>query len=384
MHPLGRALPAAGGGPPHAPLKPAPAAPWPAPPAGASLHLQPRRPRGRLPAAAGPAGPPVPHDGPRPGAPAVRACGQHPGAGGAGPGDPQVRHPGLHAALPPAGSHAVPGARGGWEGGVGCQRAAAAGRGAGQVGRLPKFGVVGAGGVVQEESPASAWVCRACLPTTPAAWGCWHAAPSTTRLPRLPTPDCSDGCRARPSCGWLWSQPDRATCLRWWRGCACCTTRTRWCRWRYRRPGSTCCARQVCVGVGGWVGGGGVGWGGSACMRAHMHAACTACARVCRAMAVKTSPAPCPSHAPSPFPPPSHPSATHPHTHTLTHPHTHAHAHHAGEVHLETCIKDLRERFARVELVVSPPLVAFRWGGGLAGAALRCAVLCCAASCAAI
>jgi translation elongation factor EF-G len=32
----------------------------------------------------------------------------------------------------------------------------------------------------------------------------------------------------------------------------------------------------------------------------------------------------------------------------------------AGEVHLETCIKDLRERFARVELTVSPPLVAFR------------------------
>ncbi|KAJ7560383.1 hypothetical protein O6H91_04G126800 [Diphasiastrum complanatum] len=32
----------------------------------------------------------------------------------------------------------------------------------------------------------------------------------------------------------------------------------------------------------------------------------------------------------------------------------------AGEVHLERCIKDLRERFARVELEVSPPLVAFR------------------------
>lgn len=31
-----------------------------------------------------------------------------------------------------------------------------------------------------------------------------------------------------------------------------------------------------------------------------------------------------------------------------------------GEVHLETCIKDLKERFARCELVVSPPLVAFR------------------------
>ena len=32
----------------------------------------------------------------------------------------------------------------------------------------------------------------------------------------------------------------------------------------------------------------------------------------------------------------------------------------AGEVHLEMCIKDLKERFARIELQVSPPLVAFR------------------------
>ncbi|KIY92792.1 elongation factor EF-2 [Monoraphidium neglectum] len=32
----------------------------------------------------------------------------------------------------------------------------------------------------------------------------------------------------------------------------------------------------------------------------------------------------------------------------------------AGEVHLETCVKDLRERFARVDFQVSPPLVAFR------------------------
>lgn len=32
----------------------------------------------------------------------------------------------------------------------------------------------------------------------------------------------------------------------------------------------------------------------------------------------------------------------------------------AGEVHLETCVKDLRERFAKVELIVSAPLVAFR------------------------
>lgn len=31
-----------------------------------------------------------------------------------------------------------------------------------------------------------------------------------------------------------------------------------------------------------------------------------------------------------------------------------------GEVHLETCIKDLQERFARCELQVSAPLVAFR------------------------
>ncbi|PWA45337.1 Elongation factor G, III-V domain-containing protein [Artemisia annua] len=32
----------------------------------------------------------------------------------------------------------------------------------------------------------------------------------------------------------------------------------------------------------------------------------------------------------------------------------------AGEVHLERCIKDLKERFAKVDLVVSPPLVSFR------------------------
>ncbi|EFJ51620.1 hypothetical protein VOLCADRAFT_56931, partial [Volvox carteri f. nagariensis] len=32
----------------------------------------------------------------------------------------------------------------------------------------------------------------------------------------------------------------------------------------------------------------------------------------------------------------------------------------AGEVHLGTCLKDLRERFAKVDLRVSPPLVAFR------------------------
>ena len=32
----------------------------------------------------------------------------------------------------------------------------------------------------------------------------------------------------------------------------------------------------------------------------------------------------------------------------------------AGEVHLAMCIKDLQERFAKVELQVSEPLVAFR------------------------
>ena len=32
----------------------------------------------------------------------------------------------------------------------------------------------------------------------------------------------------------------------------------------------------------------------------------------------------------------------------------------AGEVHLERCIADLRERFAKVALKVSPPLVSFR------------------------
>lgn len=56
---------------------------------------------------------------------------------------------------------------------------------------------------------------------------------------------------------------------------------------------------------------------------------------------------------------------------------THTHAVRAmlccatGEIHLETCIKDLRERFARVELLVSPPLVAFRCG----------ALWCCAGPC---
>ncbi|GJU80132.1 elongation factor-like GTPase 1 [Tanacetum coccineum] len=32
----------------------------------------------------------------------------------------------------------------------------------------------------------------------------------------------------------------------------------------------------------------------------------------------------------------------------------------AGEVHLERCIKDLKDRFEKVDLVVSPPLVSFR------------------------
>ena len=51
----------------------------------------------------------------------------------------------------------------------------------------------------------------------------------------------------------------------------------------------------------------------------------------------------------------------------------------AGEIHLETCVKDLRERFARVDLAVSPPLVGFKESvvhpaevpdGSAAGAAL--------------
>ena len=32
----------------------------------------------------------------------------------------------------------------------------------------------------------------------------------------------------------------------------------------------------------------------------------------------------------------------------------------AGEVHLEMCLKDLKERFARIEIHASAPLVAFR------------------------
>ena len=32
----------------------------------------------------------------------------------------------------------------------------------------------------------------------------------------------------------------------------------------------------------------------------------------------------------------------------------------AGEVHLERCIADLRERFAKVPIRVSPPIVSFR------------------------
>lgn len=41
----------------------------------------------------------------------------------------------------------------------------------------------------------------------------------------------------------------------------------------------------------------------------------------------------------------------------------------AGEVHLERCVADLRERFARVELKVSPPLVSFREGVATTGSA---------------
>jgi len=32
----------------------------------------------------------------------------------------------------------------------------------------------------------------------------------------------------------------------------------------------------------------------------------------------------------------------------------------AGEVHLETCLKDLRERFAGIDIQASAPLVAFK------------------------
>lgn len=32
----------------------------------------------------------------------------------------------------------------------------------------------------------------------------------------------------------------------------------------------------------------------------------------------------------------------------------------AGEVHLWTCLKDLKERYANIELEISPPLVAFK------------------------
>jgi ribosome assembly protein 1 len=41
----------------------------------------------------------------------------------------------------------------------------------------------------------------------------------------------------------------------------------------------------------------------------------------------------------------------------------------AGEVHLERCVADLRERFAKVELKVSPPLVSFREGVSSIGVA---------------
>lgn len=41
----------------------------------------------------------------------------------------------------------------------------------------------------------------------------------------------------------------------------------------------------------------------------------------------------------------------------------------AGEIHLETCIKDLKERFARIELVVSPPLVRFKESIAVTGGA---------------
>lgn len=77
-----------------------------------------------------------------------------------------------------------------------------------------------------------------------------------------------------------------------------------------------------------------VGSSGSEAGIATAAAAPAACSSRHTAAATRTSP-----HALTPLPP-LHPPP--------------------GEVHLETCIKDLRERFARCELVVSPPLVAFR------------------------
>lgn len=52
-------------------------------------------------------------------------------------------------------------------------------------------------------------------------------------------------CSPPPSCAWRWSLHGRATCRRWPRGCACCTRRIPWSRWRCRTPGSTCCVPQV-------------------------------------------------------------------------------------------------------------------------------------------
>ena len=41
----------------------------------------------------------------------------------------------------------------------------------------------------------------------------------------------------------------------------------------------------------------------------------------------------------------------------------------AGEVHLERCIADLRERFAKVPIRVSPPIISFREGVTTTGTA---------------
>lgn len=179
-------------------------------------------------------------------------------------------------------------------------------------------------------------------------------APHLAVPSRPPPPPPHPACRAPPSCGWLWNRPAPATCQPWWRGCACCTAPTPWCRWRCRRAGSMCCAPLV----GGWRSRGTVGrWGPCSSKQTQLlptpnlinqHVLCcggsgwpfaTPPAFVPAVPRLHCCPAaPCCLPSPPPSPP--------------------------GEVHLETCVKDLRERFARVDLVVSPPLVAFRRGAG--------------------
>lgn len=248
-------------------------------PSGAARHLQPRRPGQRAPG--GTHRRPVPHDGARAGAPAggvaarcrqgaggalllerpsgrtplwqlqlhvarttppwmkpasshlircapcasapappARAGGagrQHPGPGRPGPGHPQVGHRGLHPAVPPAGAHAVPGA---------------ADPGAWPPPRGRRAGLDTAFG-------CHLALCLCCLFFAPLA--CLLRPRALTRRP-APRPRAH---RARPSCASPWSRPAPATCPHWWRGCACCTTPTPWCRWRCRRRASTCCAPQA-------------------------------------------------------------------------------------------------------------------------------------------